>query len=87
MARWQLQEAKQQFSRVVNQAEADGPQFVTRHGREVAVVVSAEDYRRMNGETLDEAQKFWEFLTGPPYWDIELPIMRSKEPSREIDFS
>lgn len=46
---WQLQDAKQRFSRLVDTARTDGPQVVTRHGREVAVVLSIEDYRRLRG--------------------------------------
>lgn len=46
---WQLQDAKQRFSRLVDSARTDGPQVVTRHGREVAVVLSIEDYRRLRG--------------------------------------
>jgi antitoxin Phd len=83
MGRWQLQEAKQQFSRLVDRARSEGPQVVTRHGKEVAVVIAVEDYRRLNGDT----KSFWEFLTGPPYVDVDLPIDRSKELPREIDFS
>jgi len=37
--RWQLQEAKQRFSELIRSVEADGPQVVTRHGEDVAVVI------------------------------------------------
>lgn len=43
---WQLQDAKQQFSEVVRRALTDGPQVVTRHGRDAVVVVSAADFAR-----------------------------------------
>jgi prevent-host-death family protein len=46
---WQLQDAKQQFGRVVDAARETGPQIVTRHGREVAVLLSIEEYRRLRG--------------------------------------
>ncbi len=36
---WQLQEAKNRFSEVVNAAEQHGPQTITRHGHPVALVV------------------------------------------------
>ena len=49
---WQLQEAKQQFSRLVEAARDAGPQIVTRHGREVAVLLSIEEYRRLRGGNL-----------------------------------
>jgi prevent-host-death family protein len=57
---WQLQQAKQQFSRLVDSAIADGPQVVTRHGREAVVVMSVEDYRRLKGSDAVRA-----LLTGP----------------------
>jgi len=41
MARkWQLQEAKNRLSEVVDLALEEGPQTVTRHGKEVVVVVA-----------------------------------------------
>jgi antitoxin Phd len=44
---WQLQEAKNKFSEVVDKAQSSGPQEITRHGKKTAVVLSFEDYRRM----------------------------------------
>src|SRR5215217_1742482 len=63
--RWQLQEAKQRFSELVRHARADGPQVVTRHGEEVAVVVSIEEYRRLT----DELPSFKDFLLAAPDLD------------------
>jgi antitoxin Phd len=45
MKNWPLQDAKNQFSHVVELAQTNGPQTVTRHGRPVAVVVSADEFR------------------------------------------
>lgn len=48
MARvWQLQEAKNKFSEVVEEAIASGPQVITRRGIETAVVLSYDDYRSL----------------------------------------
>ncbi len=47
MSRWQTAEAKHQFTKLVEAAEAEGPQLVMRHSAPVAVVLSAEDYRRL----------------------------------------
>jgi prevent-host-death family protein len=50
---WQLQEAKNNLSEVVQRAMTEGPQTITRHGKPAAVVVSAADYgRRMGRERL-----------------------------------
>lgn len=47
---WQLQDAKQQFSRLVERARTEGPQVVTRNGKEVAVVLDVDDYRRLRSD-------------------------------------
>lgn len=76
---WQLQEAKQRFSELIRSVEADGPQFVTRHGQEVAVVVSIAEYRHLR----DAGQDFKEFLQSAPAVDLE--ISRSARPARRVE--
>lgn len=44
---WRLQDAKTQFSQVVEAALQGEPQHVTRHGREAVVVVSEASYRAL----------------------------------------
>ena len=44
---WQLQEAKNKLSEVVDEAMQNGPQLITRRGLEAAVVISFADYRKM----------------------------------------
>jgi prevent-host-death family protein len=48
-AHWQVQEAKQKFSELLRKVHDDGPQFVTKHGEEVAVVIDIEEFRRLHG--------------------------------------
>jgi len=47
MNTWPLQDAKNQFSRVVELARKKGPQTVTRHGEPVVVIVSADEFKTM----------------------------------------
>ena len=47
MTAWKLEDAKNRFSEVVRRAASEGPQFVTKHGREAAVVMGVEEYRRL----------------------------------------
>ena len=47
MKRWKLQDAKAKFSELVDTSLRDGPQVVTRRGKEAAVLVSFEDWRRL----------------------------------------
>lgn len=76
---WQLQEAKQRFSELVNRALGEGPQSVTRHGREVVVVVAADEFHALTGERED----FKDFLLSEPdVGELEIertPTIRSVE--------
>jgi prevent-host-death family protein len=76
---WQLQEAKQRFSELIRSVEADGPQFVTRHGQEVAVIVSIAEYWHLRRAEPD----FKEFLQSAP--DVDLDISRSVRPARRVE--
>lgn len=76
---WQLQEAKQRFSELIRLVETQGPQFVTKHGQEVAVVVGIAEYRHLrNG-----GEDFKAFLQSAP--DLDLEISRPATPSRVVD--
>ena len=43
---WQLQEAKAMFSEVMRSASRE-PQVITVHGRESAVIISMEEYKKL----------------------------------------
>lgn len=81
MTSWQLQEAKQRFSDVVRRARNEGPQVVTRHGEEVAVVVDIAEFRRLKGDLPD----FTDFLLAAPDWDDDIEFPRSRDLPREVD--
>jgi prevent-host-death family protein len=79
---WQLQEAKQRFSELIRSVQTDGPQIVTRHGEEVAVVIDINEYRRLQGGLPD----FKQFLRSAPDLDA-LRIERATEPARVVELS
>lgn len=62
---WQVQEAKQRFSEVLRQAHDDGPQIITRHGEEVAIIIDMSEYRHAREKKPD----FMEFLRSAPLPD------------------
>lgn len=85
---WQVQEAKQRFSEVLRAVEKDGPQTITRHGQEVAVVVDIDEYRRLTGRT----RSFVDHLLSMPTLDDdavdvfdEIEAERKKDFARDID--
>ena len=76
---WQLQTAKQRFSELVERAQREGPQVVTKHGKEAVVVVSVEEYRRLRGP----ADSLIDFLRSAPDLDL-LELRRASDGGREI---
>ena len=69
MRTWQLQEAKDQLSEVIETAQVRGPQMITRHGRPRAVLLSAADYAAMTSQRPD----FKEWLLGGPKPNLASP--------------
>ena len=63
---WQLQEAKNKFSAVVDAALHGHPQLVTRRGRDAVVVISSEDYARLRQQSRAPQLNFKEYLLTMP---------------------
>ena len=79
MTKWQLQDAKARFSELIDDTLAKGPQLVTRRGLDTAVVVSVEEWRRLNEASRPTLK---EVLLGPgPRFNLPLPP-RGKSKSR-----
>ena len=76
---WQLQNAKNKFSQVVNQAVSHGLQVITRQGVEVAIVLSSEDYRKL----LASQKKLADFFRASPLAEVEIDLTRDKSEIRE----
>jgi prevent-host-death family protein len=71
MNKWQLQDAKARFSELIDETLEHGPQVVTRRGIDTAVVVSVEEWHRLN----DENRLTWKdvLLGDGPRYRISLP--------------
>jgi prevent-host-death family protein len=78
---WQLQEAKNKFSNLVDKAHHDGPQVVTKHGKESVVIIAIEDYQKLNKPTSDLIS----FFKKSPLSDINLDLTRDKSSPRDIE--
>jgi antitoxin Phd len=75
---WQVQEAKNKFSRVIENAINSGPQIITRRGVEVAIVLSYAEYKRM----IASRQRLSEFFRESPLAGIDLDLTRDKSAAR-----
>jgi antitoxin Phd len=80
-AKWQLQDAKNRLSEVVRKARSEGPQVITVHGADAAVIISARDFGRMSrrkGRLVD-------FFRKSPLAEVGLKPDRSRDTGRKID--
>ena len=76
---WQLQDAKNRFSELINKALDEGPQIVTRRGEEVVVIVSSKAYRK----TIKTQTNLLDFFRQSPLVGAELDLARDRSFPRE----
>ena len=72
---WQLQEAKNRLSQVLDSAMHDGPQTITLRGKTAAVVVSFDEFKKLTRprSTLSS------FFAQSPLHDLDLDLSRSAD--------
>ncbi len=80
MTKWPVKDAKSRFSELIELAETQGPQVVTRYGKDRAVILSIEDFRKLESAMPD----FKDYLlSGPKVEDFE--IDRPLDLGRDVD--
>ena len=77
--KWQLQDAKNRFSELVNKALKEGPQIVTRRGEEVVIILSKEEYEKM----VQSQTGLLEFFRRTPLVGVELDLERDRSYPRD----
>jgi prevent-host-death family protein len=75
---WTVAEAKAKFSEVIDRAQSDGPQTVTRHGRSAVVIVAAEEWQRKTKRVGTLA----DFFANSPLREGGLKLPRRTRPRR-----
>jgi prevent-host-death family protein len=78
---WSVAGAKAKLSELLDRAIREGPQAITRRGREIAVVVSAEEWHHKATRSGSLA----EFLDASPLRDSALDAERVEVMPRDID--
>jgi len=83
MKHWALQDAKARFSELLRAAKKE-PQSITLRGEEAAVLVSAAEYRRLQGKgkAAKKSMTLLEALRACPY-ELDIPP-RTKDRERDI---
>ena len=71
---WQLQDAKNKFSQVINTSLKQGPQVISRHGQKAAVILSFEDYQRL----IKPKKNLKRLLSISGYYDLDIERDKSR---------
>ncbi len=82
---WSVQDAKDQFSKVVEAARRS-PQTVTKHGKPAVVVVAAAEYERLRALQKLRAPSFAELLLAIPQSEEGFEFDRLKSVPRDSGF-
>jgi prevent-host-death family protein len=81
---WQIQSAKARFSEVFRRARNEGPQRITRQGKEGVVMVAEEQYERLVGKS-HQPKNLVQFFRQSPLVGVELDLERDRDAGRDID--
>jgi len=83
---WQIQSAKARFSEVFQRARTEGPQRITRQGKEAVVMVAEEEYERLVGKSR-QPRNIVDFFQQSPLAGLDLDLKRDPSPARDVDLT
>jgi antitoxin Phd len=79
---WQIQSAKARFSEVFRRARAEGPQRITRQGKEAVVMVAEEQFKSLLAKSR-QPKSLVDFLRNSPLRGLNLE--RDPDPGRDLE--
>lgn len=82
--RWQLQTAKARFSELFRRARSEGPQWVTRQGKEAVVVLPAEEFERLEARSR-QPRSLVEFFAKSPLAKVRISLERKVDYGRKVE--
>jgi antitoxin Phd len=80
---WQLQTAKARFSELFRRARTEGPQIITRQGKDQVVVMSLEQFIQLTQKGR-QPKSLVKFFADSPLARVELDLSRDPDTGREI---
>ena len=80
---WQLQTAKARFSEVFRLVRTEGPQLITRQGRDGVVMIPVEQFDRLVNRAR-QPKSLVQFFRESPLVGLELDFERDKEDRKSV---
>ena len=84
MKKWQLQAAKARFSELFRKARSEGPQYVSRSGKETVVVIPAEQFTELVARKR-QPKSLVEFFRYSPLKGLDLDLKRDRDAGRDVE--
>ena len=81
---WQVQTAKARFSELLRRAREEGPQIVTKQGKDDVVVLPIEQYRKLTKRSR-QPSSLVQFFAQSPLAGIDLNLERDRDYGRDIE--
>ena len=81
--RWSLQDAKTHLSQIVREAQRIGPQRVTLHGKDAAVIIAADEFDRLQPPV--SGRDIVTTLAKSPLGDVEFERLTIKSKVRDVE--
>jgi prevent-host-death family protein len=81
---WQVQTAKARFSEVFRLARTQGPQLITRQGKEGVVMIPVEQFEQLVGRS-GQPKSLVQFFRESPLVGVKLDLERDRDTGRDID--
>jgi prevent-host-death family protein len=80
---WQIQSAKARFSEVFRRARTEGPQRITRQGRDGVVMVAEEQFNQLVSKSR-QPKNIVDFFRQSPLMGLKLDLKRDRSPARNV---
>jgi antitoxin Phd len=81
---WQVQTAKSRFSELFRLARTEGPQLITRQGKEGVVMMPVEQFEELTGRAR-QPKSLVQFFRESPLVGVKLDLERDKDTGRELE--
>src|SRR5215468_499828 len=81
---WQLQTAKAKFSEVFRLARTEGPQRITRQGKEGVVMISDEQYDRLVAKS-HQPKSLVQFFRESPLVGVQIDLERDRDAGPDVE--
>jgi prevent-host-death family protein len=81
---WQVQTAKARFSEVFRRARSEGPQRITRQGKEGVIMIADEAFERLVAKSR-QPKSLVQFFRTSPLMGMDLDMERDRDGGHDIE--